>query len=195
MNAVSEIQTARLWLRQWKQEDLQPFAAMSLDAQVMEYFPSTLDTKESEAIALKCQSLIQEQGWGFWAVELKENQQFIGFIGLHRPTAALPFSPCVEVGWRLARPYWGQGYATEGAKASLHFGFSTLGLSEIVAFTSVLNFKSMNVMRKLGMDRAELFNHPDIPSDHKLYPHVLYRLPRDKWRSQPVPGLTPRNPQ
>jgi RimJ/RimL family protein N-acetyltransferase len=188
MNAISEIHTERLWLRQWKQKDLKPFATMSLDEHVMEYFPSTLDTKESEAMALKCQGLIQERGWGFWAVELKANQQFIGFIGLHIPSAALPFSPCVEVGWRLARPYWGQGYATEGAKASLHFGFSNLGLMEIVAFTSVLNTKSMNVMRKLGMQRAELFNHPDISPDHRLFPHVLYRLPRDKWHSQLNPS-------
>lgn len=183
MNAVPGIKTARLLLRQWKQEDFQPFSEMSLDERVMEFFPSPLDAKESEAVASTCQALIKERGWGFWAVELNENKKFIGFIGLHIPTADLPFSPCVEVGWRLAHPYWGKGYATEGAKATLRFGFSALGLKEIVAFTSVLNKKSINVMLKSGMERPEEFNHPDIPSNHRLYPHVVYRLSREKWGS------------
>jgi RimJ/RimL family protein N-acetyltransferase len=154
---------------------------MGMDERVMEFFPALLDKKESDSVALTCQRLIQERGWGFWAVEFRETRQFIGFIGLHIPTAALPFSPCVEVGWRLAQPFWGKGLATEGAKASLNFGFSTLGLSEIVAFTSGLNLRSMHVMDKLGMVRAEEFNHPDIPSTHKLYPHILYRLRRENW--------------
>jgi RimJ/RimL family protein N-acetyltransferase len=188
MNAVSGIQTERLWLRQWKHSDFQPFSEMGLDERVMEFFPSLLDKKESEAVALKCQGLIEDRGWGFWAVELKESGQFIGFIGLHVPTAALPFSPCVEVGWRLARPYWGKGYATEGAKASIRFGFSVLGLTEIVAFTSVLNIKSMNVMRKSGMERSGTFNHPDISPDHRLYPHVLYGIRRDNWENQSERG-------
>lgn len=181
MNTVSELETERLLLRQWKEDDFRPFAEMGSDEQVMEFFPSLLDGKESEALGRAIQGLIHAQGWGFWAVESKETGAFMGFIGLHIPSAALPFSPCVEVGWRLARPFWGKGYATEGADASLRFGFSTLGLTEIVAFTSILNAKSMNVMRKLGMERAETFNHPDIPPDHRLYPHILYRIGRDAW--------------
>jgi RimJ/RimL family protein N-acetyltransferase len=181
MKAVSEVQTERLLLRQWKQEDFQPFYEMGRDERVMEYFPSLLDKQASDAIASKCQALIEAQGWGFWAVELKASGKFIGFIGLHIPSADLPFSPCVEVGWRLAYPYWGKGYATEGAKASLRFGFTELSLGEIVAFTSVLNLKSIHVMEKSGMEKSEAFGHPDIPAEHRLHHHILYRMKRENW--------------
>jgi len=144
----------------------------------MEYFPSLLNNNESDGIASKCQALIDERGWGFWAVELKGSGEFIGFIGLHIPTSKLPFIPCIEVGWRLAYPYWGKGYATEGAVASLHFGFTNLSIKEIVAFTSVLNTRSENVMKKVGMKKSGEFGHPDISESHRLHPHVLYSIQR-----------------
>jgi len=99
-------------LRQWKKQDFSAFAKLNADSEVMEYFPNTLSTKESNAIAEKCKTLIKENGWGFWATELIETGEFIGFIGIHNPKETLPFSPCTEIGWRLLRNFWGKGYAT-----------------------------------------------------------------------------------
>jgi RimJ/RimL family protein N-acetyltransferase len=172
-----EPETARLQLRQWRESDRFPFAQLNADPRVMEYFPATLDRASSDAMVDRCQALIAKQGWGFWAVELKEIGEFIGFVGLHRPTAELPFSPCVEVGWRLVYDYWGKGYATEAAKAALKVGFETLELVEIVSFTAVINQRSRAVMERLGMhEAAETFEHPLVPVGHRLRQHCLYRL-------------------
>jgi RimJ/RimL family protein N-acetyltransferase len=126
--------------------------------------------------------LIEEQGWGFWAVELKADGSFIGFLGLNVPAPNLPFSPCVEIGWRLALRYWGQGYASEGAREALRFGFQTLQLEEIVAFTALTNGRSQAVMRRIGMrERGERFAHPALPPGHALREHCLMRLSREEW--------------
>lgn len=175
------IQTQRLILRPWKQEDFAPFAALNQDPQVMEYFPSLLSLEESAQLALKFQAKIEEKGWGFWAACLLESQDFIGFIGLNflsQTTFLAPFTPAVEIGWRLARKYWGKGYATEGALASLHYGFETLKLPEIVSFTAVQNVRSRRVMERIGMHRDLQgdFDHPKLPEGHRLRRHVLYRL-------------------
>lgn len=179
-----ELDTHRLKLRQWRDEDFAPFAAMNADLQVMAHFPAALDRAASDALAMRCQRLIEEQGWGFWAVEIKASGQFIGFVGLHRPIAELPFSPCVEIGWRLARPFWQKGYASEAARATLRFGFNDLALAEIVTYTSLGNQRSQAVMEKLGMHRtAENFQHPAFPVDHPLREHCLYRLARSAWQT------------
>ena len=115
------LETPRLCLRQWRPSDRQPFAALNADPRVMEFFPSPLTQAESDAMADRCQALMAEQGWGLWAVELKHTQAFIGFVGLPRPSAELPFAPCVEVGWRLAYPYWGHGFATEAARQAIRW--------------------------------------------------------------------------
>lgn len=177
-----QLETSRLRLRPWRDEDFAPFAALNADAQVMAHFPATLDRAESDVLAARCQSLIEAQGWGFWATEIKASGDFIGFVGLHRPIAELPFSPCVEIGWRLARPFWGQGYASEAARAALSFAFNDLALAEVVAFTSLENRRSQAVMERLGMRRAENFEHPALPPGHPLREHCLYRLAVSAWQ-------------
>lgn len=181
-----EFDTARLRLRQWREGDLKPFADLNADPGVMAHFPAALERPASDALALRCQALIAERGWGFWAAELKEDGQFIGFVGLHTPIAELPFSPCVEVGWRLARAHWGRGLASEAARGALKLGFEKLGLAEIVSFTAVGNLRSRAVMERIGMRRTdENFDHPAVPSGSPLRAHCLYRLDRDRWQEQP----------
>lgn len=176
------LETGRLLLRQWRQDDFAPFAALNADARVMAHFPALLTPRQSDALGQRCAGLIAQQGWGFWAVEHKVQQRFIGMVGLHRPSADLPFSPCVEVGWRLVYDAWGQGYAQEAANAALQAGFTMLGFDEIVAFTTVGNVRSQAVMARLGMVCSpQTFLHPALPACHVLAEHCLYRLPKACW--------------
>lgn len=182
MDTIIEPETDRIQLRQWKTRDYADFAAMSNDPKVMEFFPKTLNREESDAIVEKCKSLISQNGWGVWAAELKATKEFIGIIGLHVPTAKLPSSPCVEILWRLATPYWGRGYATEAAWAALEVGFETLELEEIVSFAVVDNVASRGVMERIQMtDTGVVFNHPDVPADSHLVNHCLYKMTQEKW--------------
>lgn len=179
MPQLIEPRTARLQLRQWKAEDRPAFAAMSADPEVMAFFPKTLSRSESDALVDRVEASIAERGWGFWAVELLATGEFIGFTGLNVPRADLPFAPCVEVGWRLARPHWGKGYATEAATEALRVGFEQLGLDEIVAFAVLNNWRSRAVMDRLRMvDTLTTFEHPDLPESSSLRVHCLYRLSR-----------------
>lgn len=148
----------------------------------MKFFPVLLDCAESDAMALRCQSLITNRGWGLWATETKSAREFIGYVGLHTPTLELPFSPCIEIGWRLAFHHWGKGFATEAARAALCVGFEQLGFLEIVSFASLQNLRSRAVMERLGMcDSGEIFEHPAIPPGNPLRRHCLYRLSREQW--------------
>lgn len=176
------IKTERLILRQWEDEDFEPFAQLNADPRVREFFPSTLSKDESDQQAKLIQSIIEEKGWGFWAASLIESGAFIGFIGLNDVRFQAHFTPAVEIGWRLAFTYWGKGYATEGAKAALAYGFDTLKLSEIVSFTTVHNMRSRHVMQKIGMhhDPKDDFDHPQLPEGHPLRRHVLYRISSSK---------------
>ncbi len=176
-----EFDTLRLRMRQWQPSDRPPFAALSADQRVMAYFPGVLTRTESDAMADRCETLIARRGWGFWAAELKTTHEFIGVVGLHEPALELPFSPCVEIGWRLAHDHWHQGLAVEAACAALEIGFAVLGMHEIVSFTAVDNRRSRRVMERLGMHHAEDFEHPALPVGHALRRHCLYRLPRDLW--------------
>lgn len=177
LSHILELNTERLKLRQWQDSDYAPLAALNADPQVMEYFPNTLDRETSDAMADRLRGWIADYGWGFWAVELKETNAFIGCVGLYIPTADLPFQPCVEIGWRLASKYWGKGYATEAAQVSLRVGFEVLRLKEIVSFTALSNLKSQAVMERLGMVRDEqAFEHPSVPIGNPLRQHCLYRL-------------------
>lgn len=186
MAKLIEFETERLRLRQWLAADREPFAALNADPKVMAFFPAPLERADSDAMADRCQSLIAERGWGFWAAETKETNQFIGFVGLHIPIPELPFSPCVEVGWRLAYPYWGKGFATEAAKGALQVGFELLKLPEIVSFTTLLNLRSRAVMERLEMrETAEMFEHPHVPVGNPLRKHCLYRLSREQWLHMP----------
>jgi RimJ/RimL family protein N-acetyltransferase len=175
---VSELVTDRLALRQWRDADLAPFAALNADPEVMRYFPAPLTRTQSDEFAGYVHETIERQGWGLWAVEVIDGPAFIGFVGLNRVTFDEHFTPAVEVGWRLARPFWGYGYATEAATAALSFGFERLELDEIVSFTTRSNEPSIRVMRRLGMrhDAAGDFDHPRVPEASPLRRHVLYRL-------------------
>jgi RimJ/RimL family protein N-acetyltransferase len=175
---VSELSTGRLKLRQWRDADLAPFAALNADPEVMRYFPSTLAQEQSDEFAGYVYETIERQGWGLWAVEVTDGPPFIGFVGLNRVSFEEHFTPAVEVGWRLDRPFWGNGYATEAAAAAVTFGFEQLDLEEIVSFTSTVNEPSIRVMRRLGMrhDAAGDFDHPRVPEGSPVRRHVLYRL-------------------
>lgn len=174
----SEIHTPRLVLRRWRPEDRISFALMNADPRVMEYFPGLLSTQESNGQADRIEAHLDKHGYGFWAVELKDIAPFVGFIGLAVPRFEAPFTPCVEIGWRLAAEYWGQGIASEGAKAALEYGFNALNLKEIVSFTVPANIRSRRVMEKLGMkhDPKDDFDHPLLAEGHPLRRHVLYRV-------------------
>ncbi len=177
------LQTERLVLRPWASTDLDPFAALCADREVMRYFPAPLSREESSALIERAIAKMREDRFCFQPIEERATGRFLGFVGLSRPTHALPFNPCVEIGWRLARSAWGRGYATEAARAWLRFGFETLDLAEIVSFTSVANAPSRKVMERLGMshDPADDFDHPALDTGHPLRPHVLYRLTRTGW--------------
>lgn len=168
------ITSSRLILRQWRESDLAPFAAMNADPRVMEHFPKLLTREESDAMVGRIHNFISENGFGFWAVEVPGVTDFAGFIGLSKPKFESHFTPCVEVGWRLAFEHQGKGYATEGGKASLDFGLNELGLKEIYSFTATTNSKSAHVMKKIGMKKLSEFEHPMIEDGHRLKTHVLY---------------------
>lgn len=177
-NPTPILETSRLLLRKWQQHDVAPFAAMNQCPQVMEHFPNTLTPEESANAIKAFNAEIAQQGFGLFACELKTTAQFIGFVGLHIPPFHAHFTPCVEIAWRLAQPFWGQGYATEAARAVLQFGFEQCKLTEIVSFTVLANTRSRRVMEKLGMQHnpRDDFDHPKLPIDHPLAKHVLYRL-------------------
>jgi RimJ/RimL family protein N-acetyltransferase len=175
-----EFDTERLRLRQWRESDLAPFFALACDPQVMEFLLPLPTRADSDALAARAKARIAENGWGLWAVEEKASGEFIGFTGLNVPAAVLPFSPCVEIGWRFARHAWGRGLASEAARGALQVGFERLALGEIVAFTGVGNLRSAAVMARIGMteDLAGAFDHPLVPEGHPLRAHRLYRIGR-----------------
>lgn len=186
-----EFETPRLRLRQWRDSDRAPFAAMNADPQVMEYFPSLQTRATSDASIDAWQSQFAGQGWSNWAAELVDTRQFVGFVGLSVPRRVFAFSPCVEIGWRLARPFWGRGLATEAAREALRVGFECLDLSEIVSFTARGNRRSRAVMERIGLRDAEQdFEHPGIAEGSPLRVHCLYRISRFEWLSM-RPALLP----
>jgi RimJ/RimL family protein N-acetyltransferase len=184
MSGEPELRTSRLLLRRWRCEDREPFAALNADPVVMEHFPAPLSREQSDDLVDRIESGLEGRGWGLWAVEVPGETGFAGFVGLNPATFDAPFTPAVEVGWRLAREHWGRGYATEGAGAALAFGFDTLALDEIVSFTAHGNSRSRRVMERLGMrrDPADDFDNPNVPPGNPLRPHVLYRIERAGWQ-------------
>ena len=182
MNLPRELRTPRLLLRRWRLEDRELFAAMNADPRVMEHFPATLSRQESDARVDRIEAHFEKHGFGLWAVEIPGVAPFAGFIGVSIPGFEAHFTPCIEVGWRLALEHWNRGYATEGARAALSFGFESLQTEEIVSFTVPANLRSRRVMEKLGMTRSpnDDFDHPLLPESHPLRRHVLYRLSRPK---------------
>ena len=172
------LRTDRLLLRPWREDDLESFAALNADPAVMEHFARPLDRSESDAFVARIMAHFAREGFGFWAVEAPGAAPLVGFVGLARPAFEAPFTPCVEIGWRLAREHWGKGYATEAARAALRYGFEQLSLDEIVAFTVPENVRSRAVMERIGMTRSadDDFDHPSLPEGHPLRRHVLYRV-------------------
>lgn len=182
MPLTIEIETPRLRMRQWRESDREPFAAMNADPAVVEFFASPPSRAASDASIDAWQAQFAAQGWSNWAVELRESQEFIGFTGLSVPRRTFSFSPCVEVGWRLARKFWGEGFATEAARAALRVAFERLALPEVVSFTAVGNLRSRAVMERIGMyDTNQDFEHPGITEGHPLRLHCLYRITGVQW--------------
>lgn len=172
------IRTERLVLRRWRTDDKRAFAALNDDPEVMRHMPRRLDRVESDAWADAIEHEFMRDGFGLWALELPGKASFIGFTGLNRVGFAASFTPAVEIGWRLAPGFWGQGYATEAARAAVRAGFRQFGLQEIVAETSETNFASRRVMERLGMrhDPGADFDHPQIALGHPFRRYVFYRL-------------------
>lgn len=171
-----QFETERLGFRQWKEEDRIPFAKMNENTEVMKYFPNALTRKQSDEFIDKITNHFNEYGYGLWAVEIKSTKEFIGFIGFHNATFESYFTPCVEIGWRLDNKYWNKGYATEGAKACLKYGFNILGFKDIYSFTSQLNKPSIKVMNKIGLKKQGKFYHPKVDKNNVLRLHVLFKI-------------------
>jgi ribosomal-protein-alanine N-acetyltransferase len=192
---VPRLETERLLLREFLDRDRAPFAALNADPRVMEHFPDALTPDESDELVDRIGQRWAEDGLGLWAMERRDDGAFLGFTGLAPPRFEASFTPCVEIGWRLAADAWGHGYATEAARASLSFGFDGRGLDEILSWTVLANVRSRAVMERLGMthDPADDFDHPNIAVDSPLRRHVLYRLTREAWRARAerVPSASP----
>jgi len=180
-----KIETKRLILREWRPEDLAPFAEINRDPRVTECLPKPLTERETEAMVEKIGKHFKKHGFGLFACEEKESGKWIGFVGLNVPDFQAPFTPCVEIGWRLAFDAWNRGYATEAARATLRAAFGRYELKEIVAFTVPANRRSIRVMEKLGMlrDWRGDFQHPKFPQGHPLSLHVLYRIAKDRFEA------------
>jgi RimJ/RimL family protein N-acetyltransferase len=177
--------TSRLLLRRWRESDREPFAQLNADPEVMLHMPSVLTRAQSDELIGEIEARFARDGFGLWALELRETGELLGFTGLSVVPFQAHFTPAVEVGWRLRRSAWGSGYATEAARMSLAFGFGELGLAEIVSFTSPANARSRAVMERLGMrrDPRDDFEHPLVDRGSPLRAHVLYRVAAEGWRA------------
>lgn len=180
------LRTQRLILRRWKESDLLPFARINADPRVMEFMLGTMTEEETRQSIERIEKHFDAHGFGGWAVEVADSEKFIGLVGISIPRYTLPFSPCVEIAWRICAEEWGKGYAPEAANEAMRDGFERVGLQEIVSFTTLTNLKSRRVMEKLGMRYcpAEDFDHPMVAEGHSLRRHALYRMSKVDWRPQ-----------
>lgn len=183
--AITELESARLLMRQWRDTDLDVFADMCADDRVMRYFPEPLSRLQSAGVIGRIRGHFAEFGFGLWSLERKDTGAFIGFTGLSTVGFDAPFTPAVEIGWRLAHDHWGLGFASEAAWTALRCGFGQVGLDEVVSYTPALNVPSEKVMQAIGMRRDAQgdFEHPALPAEHRLQPHRLYRITREQWQS------------
>jgi RimJ/RimL family protein N-acetyltransferase len=182
---IPQIATERLLLRAWHDDDRRPFARMNADGRVSEHLLAPITRADSDELVDRVQACWRDRGYGLWAVERRDSGCFVGYVGLWPATFDAHFTPAVEVGWRLAPQHWGHGFATEGGRAALRYGYDVLGLDEIVSFTADANVRSWRVMERLGMrrDTDGAFDHPAMPPGHPSRPHVLYRLTREEFAS------------
>ncbi len=183
MSGAPVLKTARLLLRPWVDADVDAWAALNADPRVMEFFPSTYDRARSERTAAAMRQALVRDGYGWWAVEVLGGAAFAGVVALSEVPFDAPFTSAFEIGWRFAHAYWGQGYATEGARAALTFAFDVLGREQVVAMTALPNHRSQRVMQRLGLqhDVRDDFDNPRLEAGHRLRRHVLYRLGRAHW--------------
>jgi RimJ/RimL family protein N-acetyltransferase len=184
---VPTLETARLRLRDWRDSDVEAWIAMNADVRVSEFLGKTFSREDSLASAAKIRELLHRDGFGWWAVELRDGAEFAGVIALQAVPFQAPFTPANEIGWRFAAEHWGKGYATEGARAALDYAFGVLRWPEVMAFTAASNVRSQRVMERLGMTRdpADDFDHPRLASDHPLRRHVLYRIANPRAQATP----------
>lgn len=189
MASGPRIETSRLILRRWRKSDLEPFVALNSDPEVMEHYSSTLDERQTAEWMGRIEASFDERGYGLWALQHGASKEFLGYAGLWVPSFEAHFTPTVEVSWRLSRSSWGNGYATEAARAAMRYGFEQADLTEIVSFTAPANTRSIRVMERLGLahDPADDFDHPNIAEGSSYRRHVLYRMSRDRW-SELNPG-------
>lgn len=178
------IKTERLLLRSWIEQDLEPYATLNADPEVMEFFPSPLSHKESMDHVDRIRTHFNTHDFGPFAVEIIKSKKFIGFVGLGHLDMNVTFCPTVEIGWRLSKDSWGKAYATEAALACIHYGFNVLKLPVIHSFTALINKRSERIMEKIAMTRVGEFDHPKIDSSHILYRHVLYEITKDQFIKQ-----------
>jgi RimJ/RimL family protein N-acetyltransferase len=185
--ALIELSTPRLLLRTWQPADLRGFAELNADPQVMRYFPSVMNRAQSDGMARRMQAHFVTHGFGYWVLERHAQPGLLGVLGLQRVGFAATFTPAVEIGWRIQRAHWRQGYALEAAQAVLAYAFAGLQLAEVLAFTVPANLPSQALMQRLGLERNpdEDFAHPLLPVGHPLRNHWLYRLGRERWLAQP----------
>lgn len=181
-------ETKRLILREWQDKDFEPFSKLGQNESVMEFFPKIFNQQDTLELISRIKDKFKANGFGFYTVVLKDSEQFVGSIGLNIPDFEAHFTPCVEIGWRVAKEYWGQGLAVEAAQKCLDIGFNEFNLNEIVSFTARVNKKSERVMQKLGMvhDVKGDFYHPKLEINHPLALHVLYRMPKSLWLSKMI---------
>lgn len=179
------IKTKRLLLRTWEEGDLAPMIAINQDPKVMEHFPALLSPGETKQLIDKINNHYGENGYTLYAVELKNAEEMIGFLGLLNVGFEAHFTPAVEIGWRLAYAHWSKGYASEAARAVLDYAFAELKLKEVVSFTAACNERSIKLMERIGLKRQMNgdFSHTKLPKDHRLSRHVLYRLSRDDYEA------------
>ncbi len=176
-------ESERLIFRLWKDSDKSAFAKMNSDLKVMEFFPKTLTENESNSLYQSINEKIIENDYGLWAVETKQEKEFIGFIGFNTPSFESDFTPCIEIGWRLKKEAWGRGYATEGARICLAYGFIILNFREVFSFTSSLNKPSEKIMKKTGMQKVREFMHPNLEDPSPLKKHLLYKITKNEYES------------
>jgi len=177
MQKTVRLETKHLYLRQWKEEDFSPYAKLTSNSEVMKFFPKLLTLEQSNAAALKFQKLISTRGWGFWAVEEKSTGQFMGYAGLHAPSTPFPFSPCVEIAWRMEEHCWENGYVLESGKAIVKFAVEEASLEEIVYFSSIHNKRAESIVSALAFKKEKsTFSHPMVKEGDFLSEHYLYRF-------------------
>lgn len=174
MNSI--LHTDRLTLRLWETKDLLDCIEMNMDTEVMKYFPAILTKEQTIAFYDRVQKHFLEHGFGLYVVENTNTKEFLGYTGFMIANFDASFTPCVEIGWRFKKQFWGMGYATEAAKACLNYGFDTLGFDKIYSFTATPNLKSENVMKRIGMHKTGTFSHPKIDKEHILNLHVIYEI-------------------